>query len=803
MKKTKSRSRIRSQLPIPNDWDGQTWATVMICVPDSPLWKASVSGQLYELSKARLWERETGVILDAAEIGRQIFESVDMNCTELTRIADGIEALCDKVPDPVSLQDFLNDMIANRDGGSPVEGIANWIDLFLRLNELFGLIPNIDIRIDPTNLARLALEGFSAYNTAKFRQDTLQLQKAALLKQGGPDVGTIVQEIINVIPYGNLVDTFTDIDETVLTIASSIINLLTGNYVTNRLAEIRDKIDEGNTLLQALTELGIDTSEIATAINNLDLDAAFNGDNTGESEDMTTVINQYFGCSCDGVCSCGAKTTTTTPTPTDTPTNISNPDPLAGPVNQNPPPGFDAWQNYLQHKCNAAHHIYAQIHDVVAQSDSWITALLSGGISDVVNLIAGVGYYWMTSETLTAFATNLFNWVLLGDAPPTFWSQYAANIQSAKDLIICTMYEAVDTAQVITDTTSLLTDIAETTLIQNGLTLGSSTGAAVVSSMTNIVNPALMNDLFQSSSNIPATPQQTCSCASEPGPNTGVCYAMNTNGGNGMAQLLSDDGSTQVWRVTPAFSNGLYKMDLQAFDTSDVQIAYQVTNVVGNNTAGVTFSQEVYTYEDASQSSSFSPGCLDSIVYESADPGWSFDVSIDLTQMNNCAGCTSAPVPPSSLPIAWNFDTDAEGWTFTDQSAPTPANSASMAWEASTQALRNSHDVAGGSSQSSAILVTSPLLNVPSDGNQRVVVNRSAPSDGLVVSRQIYIHFASAPDEFHNYSASSNAIETIANIATVDTITGVSVFTARSTGGGNGPWTFTIDIEDVTLEDAP
>jgi len=63
------------RLPIPDDWDGTTWACFEIQWPDSPLWIALLTGLLSMPAAGRYWNESTGRITDAQEIGRAIFNA--------------------------------------------------------------------------------------------------------------------------------------------------------------------------------------------------------------------------------------------------------------------------------------------------------------------------------------------------------------------------------------------------------------------------------------------------------------------------------------------------------------------------------------------------------------------------------------------------------------------------------------------------------------------------------------------------------------------------------------------------------
>ena len=84
------------KLTIPNDWQQNNGYTlVWFCIPNSPKWRATVYGKLYELTWWYNWDKNTGVINDAKARANEILESLCMaNCDDivlaLNRIADAL-----------------------------------------------------------------------------------------------------------------------------------------------------------------------------------------------------------------------------------------------------------------------------------------------------------------------------------------------------------------------------------------------------------------------------------------------------------------------------------------------------------------------------------------------------------------------------------------------------------------------------------------------------------------------------------------------------------------------------------------
>lgn len=62
------------QLPIPDDWDGESWAMWAVCWPDSVEWRGILQGQLTELGYRSVWDESTGDADEATSTGLEIGE---------------------------------------------------------------------------------------------------------------------------------------------------------------------------------------------------------------------------------------------------------------------------------------------------------------------------------------------------------------------------------------------------------------------------------------------------------------------------------------------------------------------------------------------------------------------------------------------------------------------------------------------------------------------------------------------------------------------------------------------------------
>lgn len=61
------------KLPIPQDWDGETWQCIEIQWPDSDTWRAILLGALSQYILGRLWDERTGTITDIQQVGWAIW----------------------------------------------------------------------------------------------------------------------------------------------------------------------------------------------------------------------------------------------------------------------------------------------------------------------------------------------------------------------------------------------------------------------------------------------------------------------------------------------------------------------------------------------------------------------------------------------------------------------------------------------------------------------------------------------------------------------------------------------------------
>ncbi len=81
-------------IPIPDDWDGVTWACYSIEWPVSQQWVAILNGEMSRPRLARTWDAETGSVVEAQAVGLNIWlKNLETKEVLLTCNDDAIDAL--------------------------------------------------------------------------------------------------------------------------------------------------------------------------------------------------------------------------------------------------------------------------------------------------------------------------------------------------------------------------------------------------------------------------------------------------------------------------------------------------------------------------------------------------------------------------------------------------------------------------------------------------------------------------------------------------------------------------------------
>lgn len=86
------------QMPIPDDWDGETYTLQLVCWPDSVLWNGILRGLITVPTRGRYWDAKTGSVVGAQAIGQEIIDkNIDsqgeiMGCADVVTALDAIAA---------------------------------------------------------------------------------------------------------------------------------------------------------------------------------------------------------------------------------------------------------------------------------------------------------------------------------------------------------------------------------------------------------------------------------------------------------------------------------------------------------------------------------------------------------------------------------------------------------------------------------------------------------------------------------------------------------------------------------------
>lgn len=62
------------KVPIPQDWNGESWTCVQVQWPNSPEWVAILTGFISVPGSGRFWDGKTGIITDTQSIGEEIWD---------------------------------------------------------------------------------------------------------------------------------------------------------------------------------------------------------------------------------------------------------------------------------------------------------------------------------------------------------------------------------------------------------------------------------------------------------------------------------------------------------------------------------------------------------------------------------------------------------------------------------------------------------------------------------------------------------------------------------------------------------
>jgi hypothetical protein len=418
-------------IPIPSDWNEEIdgWETAIVCLPNSVEWRAVFLGAIQALHYGPLWERETGDIKQTQQIIDQIVEGIRMNCNETFErqavALEGIQAILERWydSDHIELLGFIEGLIAQENPA--LAGIISWIGEWGELLAAIGL-PNLpNISLNPTGLFHLVSSLFTNTAFRNHLQDITLALNTQNIATNGPGVEIVWNTLLGVLP--GLADTFVDhvllgdLDEHVSLSTSAIITALTGNYVTNKLDDIRNATNGGSILPgdNVVNQLKL----IKQTVSNLSVQIS-----------VSTQPGGVDGCGC----------ITVGPEPAE-PSEGDDPADHGGP----PPDGFEDWTVFDQYKCRYSNKIVDEFINILTVVQGLTPALfglsVAAGILIIAAVITGLAAIPIFALALAVGTVSLvvfgaFAGIILTVDGEVFLDNWIDGLEDDKDAIVCALF---------------------------------------------------------------------------------------------------------------------------------------------------------------------------------------------------------------------------------------------------------------------------------------------------------------------------------------------------------------------------
>lgn len=331
------------KLPVPNDWDGQSYNIMLMCVPDSQQWRAIIEGAIYDLTYWNKWDLATGQINDAKAVASDIYEGIEMAClADLTRIADSANLILFELQRLNAI--LAGEKIVTKDENDEEviladyqeNGVVPTANALLKTSGLFGILPDMSLA-DSVNagligrqLLELPIPGQGDGIADIFdEQTTLLNQIAAMIESHlimadssiwNPTTGS--KNLVEVLETTLRTTSISDLEPfpNVVDVLQSSLKLADDSFWSNvwRALGLKEPLPDNNTITQVLAGIlslmGRDTSAlkgIASAILN-----------------NPTIVNVNNGLLCNTNGSGNGSGETSTVTITDEGAQVTGPEPL-------------------------------------------------------------------------------------------------------------------------------------------------------------------------------------------------------------------------------------------------------------------------------------------------------------------------------------------------------------------------------------------------------------------------------------------------------------------------------------------
>lgn len=177
---------------IPQDWNEEIdgYTTMILCVPNSRDWLATVRGTIYKLQRGRTYDEKSGSIVDAQAIGKEIFDSI-MTCdiaTYLERIADALDGGTAQRYSIADIIQALNDIDTGLD-------IVDMLELMEFIQTMLGKLPSINFNLSPIEIARLILDARFKASELNYLEDQALSLRGINIAQGGFPIQGIYENL--------------------------------------------------------------------------------------------------------------------------------------------------------------------------------------------------------------------------------------------------------------------------------------------------------------------------------------------------------------------------------------------------------------------------------------------------------------------------------------------------------------------------------------------------------------------------------------------------------------------------------
>lgn len=350
--------RGRLKLPIPTDWNEEDgYVAVLFCIPKSRDWQITARTVLSMLTFGRTWDETTGSIKDAQEMGREIFNSMQICNLEIyleriavaleamsanqvgvvnqhtERIAEAIEAIEEKMPSATSLREMAEQISSD-------SWIGTFADAAEVLEFLEGIFPhiNVDLRINAGELLMGAYQSLVdriRFQTTMAQWTTTNTYLAALATaEAGEDVVALVDEATDNIWEG--IGSFAQL----LIFAESYYENIS-EFLQDLLAFLFGGVggpQPGTKIEEILQKMQINLEEISNMqlINNINVSSCCDGGTGSPPENGQPIVED---------------------------------EPLDDGGSY--PPGFGSLNEYKEYKCKASQQIVEYLNGVFSSIGSW------------------------------------------------------------------------------------------------------------------------------------------------------------------------------------------------------------------------------------------------------------------------------------------------------------------------------------------------------------------------------------------------------------------------------------------------